>query len=103
MFRAALAQVFATAAGNEVEPHKPMVHRVRPEVRVSRNIQGTRRCIRKSFGSQRIEPDMNTRAAYSEAYAHWLSILQNQIAQSKEGSVFSIKTLDQFPEVSKFF
>ena len=35
---------------------------------------------------------MNTRAAYSEAYA-LASILQNQIAQSKEGSVFSDKNI----------
>ena len=85
--------MFATVAGNEVELYN--TDGSKGAARGAGVGAGIYKGLDDAFANlsvvKRIEPDMNTRAAYSEAYAHWLSILQNQIAQSKEGSVFSDK------------
>lgn len=94
MFKSKLfAQVFATVAGNVVELYN--TDGAQGAARGAGVGAGIYKGLDVAFANlsvvKRIEPDMKTRSLYSEAYAHWLSICQNQIEKIKEASEFSDK------------
>ncbi|MBN1578090.1 MAG: carbohydrate kinase [Chitinispirillaceae bacterium] len=88
MFKSRLfAEVFATVAGSAVELYN--TDGAQGAARGAGVGAGIYKGLKDAFANltvvRRIEPDRKLKAAYGDAYRHWLSICGNQVKSAKQG------------------